>query len=457
MAKKKITTGTVRFNIRIDKTKKDGKAPIELIYSLHGQRKYFNTGLAVYPFLWDQDQERIVYMNKADAKKEYPLYNYNLLPSLAEVEEVNATLQGLTQEVRKVEDILEAEGESFTSTIVTDRLKSRKQRKATTKREETKHFLTDFIDGYIEDSRASRNPGTIKVYITTKNHIANFEKYKRNRITLKEAGYGFLQAFYNYLIEVKEQINVTAAKQVTTVKTFLSLARKYGHQTDLSYHDFTIRRESLEVIVLTEEEFSTLYNLDLSGEGKVTIAEEPKMRAISFKALAKVRDVFCFSCVTGLRYSDLAQLRREHIKGDRIQLTVTKTKEPIEIPLNPYAKEILNRYPHQIRCLPIISSQKFNEYLKILCKYAGINERLEIVRYKGATRETKYYPKHELISAHTGRKTFATLSLIKGMNAEEVMSLTGHKSYSSFKRYIHISKDQKKTAMEKAWGVASGD
>ncbi|HMR20471.1 MAG TPA: Arm DNA-binding domain-containing protein, partial [Sphingobacterium sp.] len=95
MAKKKITTGTVRFNIRIDKTKKDGKAPIELIYSLHGQRKYFNTGLAVYPFLWDQDQERIVYMNKADAKKEYPLYNYNLLPSLAEVEEVNATLQGL--------------------------------------------------------------------------------------------------------------------------------------------------------------------------------------------------------------------------------------------------------------------------------------------------------------------------------------------------------------------------
>lgn len=457
MAKKKITVGTVRFNLRADKTKKDGKAPVELIYSLHGQRKYFNTGIAVYPFLWDQDQEQLIYKSKADAKKEYPLYNYNLFPSLADVEEVNTALYALILEVRKVEGLMEAEGEPYTSTTITDRLKSRKQKKTITKKEDTKHFLVDFIDGYVEDSRAIRNPGTLKVYVTTRNHIADFEKYKRSRITIKDAGYGFLQAFYNYLIEVKQQINVTAAKQITTVKTFLSLAKRHGYLIDETYHDFTVRRESLEVIALTEEEFSVLYDLDLSGEGKVTIATEPKIRAISFRVMAKVRDVFCFSCVTGLRYSDLSQLRKEHIKGDRIHLTVTKTKEPIDIPLNPYAKEILSRYPHQIKCLPVISSQKFNEYLKGLCKFAGINERMEIVRYKGATRETNCYPKHELISAHTGRKTFATLSLIKGMNAEEVMSLTGHRSYASFKRYIHISKDQKKAAMDKAWGVAAGE
>src|SRR5690606_2192739 len=222
--------------------------------------------------------------------------------------------------------------------------------------------------------------------------------------------------------EVKEQINVTAAKQITTVKTFISFARKYGYQIDQTYHDYTIRRETLEVIALTEKEFLTVYNLDLTGDGTVVIETEPKLRTISFKALAKVRDVFCFSCVTGLRFSDLAQLRREHIKDGFIRLTVTKTKEPLEVPLTAYAAEILSRYPRQIKCLPTISSQKFNRYIKALCEYAGIKEEIEIVRYKGAKRESVVFPKYKLVSAHTGRKTFATLSLEKGLNAEEAMA-----------------------------------
>ncbi len=453
MAKKKITTGTVRFNLRTDKTKKNGKAPIELIYSLHGQRKYVNTGIDVYPFLWDGEAESAHYMTKAEAKKQYPLYNYNLFPSIAEVAELNDSISGLLQEVKKVEDVLEAKGIRYTSTEVANELKARKEKNKPTKKEDAKHYLVDFIDQYVDDVKASRNPGTIKVYVTTRNHIADYEKQKRTRITLTHAGYGFLQSFYNYLIEVKGQINVTAAKQITTVKTFLSFARKYGYKINDTYHDYTIKRETLEVIALTHEEFLALYHLDLSGDDKVIIETEPKPRFISYKALAKVRDVFCFSCVTGLRYSDLAQLRREHIKSDRISLTVTKTKEPIEVPLTPYAFEILSRYPHQIKSLPVISSQKFNEYLKALCKQAGINEEIEIVRYKGAKREAVVYPKYDLISAHTGRKTFATLSLEKGMNAEEVMAVTGHRSYASFKRYVKITQERKKAVMQKAWGM----
>lgn len=460
MAKKKITTGTVRFNLRADKTKKDGKAPIELIYSLHGQRKYVNTGIDVYPFLWDGETESAYYMSKADAKKQFPLYNYNLFPSVAEVTELNDSLTGMLHEVKKAENLLEAKDIRYSSTDVTNELKARKTTHKPTRKEEPKDYLLDFIDQYVNDTKASRNSGTIKVYITSRNHIADFEKYKRTRITLADAGYGFLQSFYNYLIEVKKQINVTAAKQITTVKTFLSFARKYGYKTNDSYHDYTIKRETLEVIALTKDEFLTLYHLDLSGDDKVLIEIKPKPRHISIKALAKVRDVFCFSCLTGLRYSDLAQLRKEHIKQrvkdqvneNYINLTVTKTKEPIVIPLVPAATNILDRYPHQIKCLPVISSQKFNEYLKALCKHAGINEETEIVRYRGAKREVRYYPKHELISAHTGRKTFATLSLEKGMNAEEVMSITGHRSYASFKRYVKITDERKQVAMDKAWG-----
>ena len=84
-------------------------------------------------------------------------------------------------------------------------------------------------------------------------------------------------------------------------------------------------------------------------------------------------------------------------------------------------------------------------------KSAGINDPVEIVRFKGSERVPIIYPKHQLISMHTGRKTFVTLSLEKGMSAEEVMAITGHSDYKSFKRYVKITEARSKVVMAKAW------
>ena len=86
-----------------------------------------------------------------------------------------------------------------------------------------------------------------------------------------------------------------------------------------------------------------------------------------------------------------------------------------------------------------------------LCELAGINEQIEIVRFRGAKREINTYPKFKLIGVHSGRRTFATLSLEKGMSTEEVMSITGHKDYQSFKRYVKVTEQRKKVVMLKAW------
>ncbi len=204
----------------------------------------------------------------------------------------------------------------------------------------------------------------------------------------------------------------------------------------MKYRDFKIKKDTLEIIALTNEEFETLFYMDLSKD----------------KRLAQVRDIFCFSCSTGLRYSDLDQLKREHIKNDEIRLTVKKTKELLTIPLNIYSNTILNRYASMMNPLPMISNQNLNYGVHELCKKAGINEPIEIVRFRGVKRESIIYPKHELISMHVGRKTFVTLSLEKGMTAEEVMACTGHKSYSSFKRYANVTEQRKKVVMTKAWG-----
>ncbi len=454
----KDTAGTIRLGLRLDKiSKKEGKAPIELIYSLHGQRKRIATGVKIFPVNWNEAKSLIFYLNKAEAKKQCPEIPYNSLPSESEVEQLNADLTLKKKEISRAENLI-GEDQKFSSTMIAAAVKVSNTKAARTEKDNPGKYLIDFIDSLVADSKTSRNPGTIKVYITTRNHIEAYQKAKRVKITLEQASYGFLQGFYNYLISEVGHINITAAKQVTTVKTFLSFARKHGYKVNQTYHDFNVKRETLEVIALTENEFITLYTFDLSDYDKflpVVKVENGKevTSKLGYKTLEKVRDILCFSCVTGLRYSDLAQLRSEHIKGSEIQLTVTKTREIIKVPLNQYSKSILDRYRLNIQPLPMISNQKLNVYIKELCKLATINDQVQIVRYQGAKRIEKTYPKYELISAHTGRKTFATLSLEKGANAEEVMSMTGHRSYNSFKRYVKITEERKKLVMQKAWGA----
>jgi integrase len=149
-----------------------------------------------------------------------------------------------------------------------------------------------------------------------------------------------------------------------------------------------IKQDTLEVIALTNEEFENLYNYDFSNN----------------KRLAQIRDVFCFACTTGLRYSDLFQLKREHIKNGEIRLTVKKTRELLTILLNSYSKSILPKYEGMLKPLPVISNQNLNYGVKDVCKLAGINEQVEIVRFRGTKREAITYPKYELIGVHTGRK-----------------------------------------------------
>jgi integrase len=231
--------------------------------------------------------------------------------------------------------------------------------------------------------------------------------------------------------------NTTIAKLLSTLKTFLGYAKRRGVIINPDYKDYRIVRQELEVIALTQEELNRLFLCDLSND----------------RRLAKVRDVFCFSCFTGLRYSDLKQLRWEHIKSSEIVLTITKTKSRLSIPLSDYSSAILDKYKQAGRPLPVISSQNMNYALKELGELVGIDEQIEIVRYRGAQRVINVYPKHRLLTVHTGRKTFATLSLERGMSAEETMSVTGHSDYKSFKRYVRITEERKKLVMNRAWGA----
>ena len=433
---------TLRFNLRTDKIDKGLKSPLELVYQISGQRKYYQLKTdKLNSINWDSESQSAIYLSLAKAKKIQPDLLKNRLDAdkillfESEVEKINDDIAKIKSVVKSIETRFELDNIPYSASMIIDALKNGTPVK--TKKDEPKNLLVDFIDKYIEHHELTREKGYLSVFRALKTHLISYQYSTRQQFTFKDVDYLFFKHFQSFLIKQGKLKNNTISKALSTLKTLLVYAKKAGFAIDDSYKSFLIKREKLEVIALTDQEFSALLHLDLSRN----------------KRLDQVRDVFCFSCASGLRISDMQQLKREHIKTDHITITVKKTKTELTIPLNKVTSAILEKYLINNKPLPLISSQKLNLYLKELCKKAEIGEPIEIVRFRGNERETTVLPKYELIHLHTGRKTFCTLSLEKGMSAEQVMSISGHTDYKSFKRYVDVTEKLKKDAMGRAWGI----
>jgi integrase len=433
--------GTIRFELRKEKIDKDGKAPIRIVYQIKGDRKYYSTGEKTFPENWDDVEQKVVYYKfDKDGKK----VKGKLLE--LDVNKLNGRLTDLKRDIEKIEEKFEANGIIYDVSMVIDELSTAKN--PVVKKDTSSKELFAFIDKYISDHEYTRVKGSLTVYKSLKSHLEGYEQKTHKTVTFDKIDYSFFQSFQNYLVGLTRQEkngktvralnNITIAKQLSSLKTFLNYAKAQGIDVSTKYSSFKIKRESdLEVIALTKREFETLYNLDLSKR----------------PAWDQVRDVFIFSCATGLRYSDLKQMRREHIKSDYIDLTAIKTSHKTKIPLNPYSKAVLKKYANDPRPLPVISNQRSNEHLGKICEWAGFTDKEPIVRKYGAQRVEKAIPRFELIRMHCGRKTFASLSLQQGMPAEYVMKIGGWKDYKSFKRYMNLTDESAMHAMNSAWGA----
>ena len=436
--------GTLRFELRADKADADGKQPIELIYHVKGFRTRYRTKEKVFPVNWDHENQTAIYINRDAAKKLIPAIPFTDLPASRDIDSTNHELSKLESAIKDIEKMAELRGIALSSREVITELINIKR--LVPKEPEPANRVLDFIDSYIERNTETRKKGSLTVYRVLKNHLDNFNE----KITFSNIDYNFFERFQNFLLKEKIKVtpkgkkkkyhlnNITVAKQLSTLKTLLGYASKSGIDVNKKYKDFTIikRDADLEVIALTQSEFDQLYTLKI---------KKPEWD--------RVRDAFCLSCLTGLRYSDLKQLKPVHIKDHFIDLTGVKTTFKVKIPLLPEARTVLKKYNNQ---LPVISNQKMNEHLKKIFEWNGIAmHKEEIVRHFGSKTVKTEIEKYKLISVHCGRKTFATLSLQKGMSAEVVMKIGGWKSYASFKRYVNVTDDHAQKAMLAAYSNPS--
>lgn len=294
----------------------------------------------------------------------------------------------------------------------------------------------EVLDVFIDSRKSTFENNTIKKYITVKNHLLKFQEDRNFKITFENLDINFFDKFYDYCINHLEIMNNTIRKDVSILKTFISWCNERGITKVNETKKFEVKGYSTDIVTLTDNELKLIEDY-----------------TPSLPHLSNVKDVFLLSTYTGQRFSDIHNLRYSDIdlKKKIWNLRTKKTKDIIKVPLSNKAISIIDKYKDEDKFIPTISNQKYNEYIKRLCKEAEINEPVTITSYRGSRRIDVTKPKYELITSHTARRTFVTLSLIKGMQPHILMKITGHKDYKTLNKYVRIDVKSTQNELEKIW------
>ena len=416
----------------LESRKKDGvliteNVPIRMRVNFASKRIEFTTGYRIDSAKWDTDKQRVKNGCSNKLKQSASEINASLLEYYTEIQSIFKRFE--------VEDVMptpEQIKEAFNA------LHKPVSEEPKPKKEALPCDFFQVFDDFVEDCGRQNNwtDSTFEKFAAVKNHLTNF----REGLTFEFFDERGLNDYVGYLRDVKEMRNTTIGKQLSFLKWFLRWAFKKGVHQNNAYDSYKPKLKSTQkkIIYLTWDELNRLREFKIPSNKQ---------------ALERVRDVFLFQCFTGLRYSDVFNLRRSDIKGDHIEVTTVKTSDSLIIELNNHSKAILDKYKdvafENDKVLPVITNQKMNDYLKELAEMAGIDEPVRQTYYKGNERIDDVTPKYALLGTHAGRRTFICNALALGIPPQVVMKWTGHSDYKAMKPYIDIADDIKANAMSK--------
>lgn len=409
----------------LERRKKDGvliteNVPIRMRVIYNSKRIEIATGYRIDASKWDSDLQQV----KRGCT--------NKLKQSAT--EINADLQRYGSEMQKIFKEFEIKELIPTPEQIKDIFNSRLRNE---EQPEGICFMQAF-DEFVSE-RGVQNSWTHSTYekfAAVKNHLLEFNPSVSFEL-FDEVG---LNKYVLFLRDKRKMRNSTIQNQLSFLKWFLRWSFGKGYTTLTAYETFKPKLKSTQkkVIFLTWDELTRLRECEIPE---------------SKQYLERVRDVFLFCCFTGLRYSDVFNLRRSDIKEDHIEITTVKTADSLIIELNKHSRSILEKYENVVfekdKALPVISNQRMNDYLKELAELAVIDEPIRETYYIGNKRIDEVTPKYALLSTHAGRRTFICNALSLGIPANVVMKWTGHSDYKAMKPYIDIADDIKANAMNK--------
>ncbi|MCC5920764.1 MAG: site-specific integrase [Cyclobacteriaceae bacterium] len=371
---------------------KDGKAPLFLILSLDSKRNYYSLNIKVEVKRWLGSSRKIS-------------------GTSPEVTKINDYLDSIRLRVIEIYERLTAEDKSISADVIFNELMGVKE-------EERK--LSELIDYHMESEKSKLAPGTLKNYYTTARYLFRFieANIKTEDIELKKINPKFIYEFEYFLRKWqpkdhhKPLNNNGIMKHMERFRKLINLAMRLEWIEKDPFINFSPKFEKVDRECLTQEELEYLEEKDFRNE-----------------RLELVRDIFVFSCYTGLAYIDVVNLSSDNIhKGidgsNWIISNRQKSQTQFKVPLLPKAEEILEKYEGHPKTdgtkqlLPIASNQKTNAYLKEIAHICGIRKNLTF---------------------HLARHTFATtVTLSNGVPIESVSKMLGHTKISTTQVYAKV-------------------
>jgi integrase len=380
------------FN-RLKKLNRDGTGLVQIECYLEGKRKYVSTGIKIKPDYWDQKNGRVK-------------NNHEQFIQLNRL---------LDQQLKKIEDIefrvLEKNG-NFTLDMIDE-----------VNRIHDNDFIK-FCHQMIESNTGAKE-GTRKQHTVLVHRLERFKK----KITFDDISFAFVKSFDHFLQNETLKIN-TIANMHKILKTFINLAINHGliPLDRYPYKTFKLKREK------TNRPFLTLSEIE-----KIEHIVFPK----DMEQVESVRDMFVFSCYTGLRFSDVQNLTNKDILKSQgeysIQIRQQKTGEFINLPISLMFKgksvDIIQKNesdsPEKF-IFRRISNQHANLKLKIISVISGINKNLTF---------------------HLARHSFGTNLASATSDGFLIRNLMGHSDIRTSMIYIHTSQEQIKTKLKNTdWG-----
>lgn len=296
---------------------------------------------------------------------------------------------------------------------------------------------------------------TIKNYTLFKNIFSEYQTKIKKQIQFVEVTKPFVDKFTNWLVNTKKYSTNYAGKQLEILKTVCIDAEK--HEIPVTPYSKTIQhfRESdtdRYIQTLSFVELEQIKNVDLSNveklkEFKASNPELTKGISITPEALNNARNWVLIGCEIGQRGGDLLKITNENIryKGTTIYIDIIQQKTDKSVTIGIIAPHVIdiieNSLPKEV------PHQKLNDYVKVVCKLAGINEIVKGTKLNTETnrKELGMYAKHELITTHCFRRSFAT-NYYKKIPTAVLIGITGHSKESLFLTYINQREDKDSNA-----------
>ncbi|MCD7938463.1 MAG: site-specific integrase [Tannerellaceae bacterium] len=397
---KRKSTFSVLFFLRTDQPKKNGEVAIRVRITIDSLTSTFNTNLFVQPADWNKKTAKAVVNRKRN--------------NTEVVSRINRSLESLRVKIRQLYDrYCHEQGFALPEDIKNSILGTEEKKKTVS------FYCNEYITLKSKKVGISLGDKAFHRYEVTRDRFFEYIKlrYKKTDLYLKDLTPDMIDGFYMFFRQYYNIKHNTALKYMQRFESILTFTKNKGEVFSDPFVSFQYRYEKVDRDFLVLEEIETLME-----------------KSFKTKRLAQVRDIFVFSCFTGLAYTDLESLSMQHIKTSFdgtlwIDKKRVKTGVDSKIKLMDIPRSILEKYigkkiekedlenPSDKKVLPVITNQKMNEYLEEIATICGINKEL---------------------TCHTARHTFATLCLTMGTPIESVSKMLGHTSISTTQIYARV-------------------